>query len=265
MSFAATDVEKDVGADGSGTRYSIRAVDRALDILDLLDDVAAGLTLIEVAKEIGLPRSSVFRYLTTLEARGHVSRDGEVFRAGSGLTNLALRDVGLFISAARPRMGELCRRFEETVNLGALDATKVAYLEILEGPKAMRFATRPGSCDYLHSSALGKSMAARMPDDQVLRILAREGMPSLTPQTIRDPAAFMRELGIVRAAGYAVDNLENETGVRCVAVALPGNAAAAISVSAPALRFTADEVAAAATALKRAVAEIADEIARGSS
>jgi IclR family acetate operon transcriptional repressor len=69
----------------------------------------------------------------------------------------------------------------------------------------------------------------------------------------------------VRAAGYAVDNLENETGVRCVAVALPGNAAAAISVSAPALRFTADEVAAAATALKRAVAEIADEIARGSS
>lgn len=249
------------GAEVNGSRYSIRAVDRALDILDLLNEASARLTLNEISKEIGLPRSSTFRYLITLEARGHVSRDGETFRAGPGLISLALRDVGLLVLAARPRMGELCRRFEETVNLGALDETKVAYLEILEGPKAMRFAPRPGSCDYLHSSALGKSMAARMTEEQVLRILAREGMPSLTPQTITDSTTFLRELETVRAAGYAVDNLENEPGGRCVAVALPGKAAAAISVSAPALRFTADEVEAAATALKCAVAEIADEIA----
>ena len=265
MTFVTPGNEKDGGAEAGGTRYSIRAVDRALDILDLLKDAAAGLTLIEISKEIGLPRSSAFRYLITLEARGHVSRDGEMFRAGSGFTCLALRDVGLLVAAARPRMGELHRRFEETVNLGALDESKVAYLEILEGPKAMRFAPRPGSCDYMHSSALGKSMAARMTEEQVLRILAREGMPSLTPQTITEPAAFLRELETVRAAGYAVDNLENEPGVRCVAVALPGTVAAAISVSAPALRFTADEVEAAATALKRAGAEIADEIARGRS
>jgi IclR family acetate operon transcriptional repressor len=90
-------------------------------------------------------------------------------------------------------------------------------------------------------------------------------MPSLTPQTITEPAAVLRELETVRAAGYAVDNLENEPGVRCVAVALPGVVAAAIGVSAPALRFTADEVEAAATALKRAGAEIVDEIARGRS
>ena len=116
-----------------------------------------------------LPKSSIFRYLATLEARGYVERDGERgrFRVGRRLVTLHSRRLELLARAARPRLDALRDRFQETVNLGVLDGDRVSYLQIVESPQAMRFAAREGDRDPIHSTSLGKAIASQLSREHV--------------------------------------------------------------------------------------------------
>jgi IclR family acetate operon transcriptional repressor len=242
-------------------RYSVRAVERALDVLDLLARSDAGTSLVDISRAIGLPKSSVFRYLSTLERRGHVIRGSDdFFRLGTGRSYLRPREVARLCAVAGPRMHELCRRFEETINLGTLDGHRITYLEVVESPKAMRFAAARGSSDPIHSSALGKVISALLSDEEVRGILGAEGMPALTPRTITSPAKFLSELAAIRDRGFAVDDGENEDGGRCVAVVLPYPFGAAISLSAPAARLRPETLPEVAATLQRAAEDIAQEV-----
>lgn len=244
-----------------GARYSIRAVERAFDILDVIGRSAAGISLVDIAKEIDLPKSSVFRYLSTLERRGHVIRSGEdVFVLGAGRSFIRPREIALLCAAAVGRMQELGRRFDETINLGTLDGHRIIYLEVVESPKAMRFAASRGGSDPIHSSALGKIISASLSDEEVRSILAVEGMPALTPKTITSPDAFLRELKLTRQQGYSIDEGENEEGGRCVAVALPYPFGAAMSLSAPAARLPRESLSEVAATLQRTANEISQEV-----
>jgi IclR family acetate operon transcriptional repressor len=245
--------------------YGVRAVQRALDVLDALAEAPEGRTLAQLAQEAGLPKSSIFRYLATLEARGYVERDGERgrFRVGQRLVPLHSRRLELLARAARPRLDALRDRFQETVNLGVLDGGQVAYLQIVESPQAMRFAAREGGRDPIHSTSLGKAIASQLSREHVLRILESEGMPKLTLRTITDPEALLAELEEVRRRGFASDNGENEEGGRCVAVPLAlAGVRAAISVSAPAFRFSLEQVDMVAAALIRSAQSVAHELTR---
>lgn len=255
----------DIAPSRASTPYAIRAVDRVLDILDLLQGAHDSVTLVELSKVVGLPKSSAFRYLATLEARGYVTRDAdETWRLGLAFRPLRPRDLSVLTSVARPRMEELCHRFEETINLGVLDGHRVAYLDMVESPRAIRFAARAGHRDPIHSSALGKALTARMSAEEVRRILAVDGMRPFTERTITTPERYLDELERVRERGYALDNAENEDGGRCVGVPLSKSLPAAISLSAPAVRFPSERVAEVAAALRRSADEIAVEFQRAS-
>lgn len=242
------------------SRYVVRAAVRVLDILDLLQDSPEGATLSGIATAVDLPKSSVFRYLATLESRGYVEQDPKtgVYRFGLAFLLSHTRYLQILATRAKPYLEKLRDRFEETINLAVLDGHRLAYLEIVESQKAMRFAARPGDRDPIHSSALGKAMAATMDEADVIEILKTEGMPQRTPKTITEIDELLAELEAVRERGYALDDRENEEDGRCVAVPVPGTRApAAISLSAPAVRFSledAREVAQALTETARALA-----------
>jgi IclR family acetate operon transcriptional repressor len=229
--------------DGGGDRYAVRAVVRVMDILDLLQHSPNGRSLLDVSEAAGLPRSSTYRYLSTLETRGYVQRDGAsgLYRFGLAFLPSHGRHLEVLAARARPVMEELRDRLGETINLGVLDGNRVVYLEILESNKAVRLAARRGDRDPLHSTALGKAIASRIGRDEVVAILAAEGMPKRTSKTITDEARYLSELDKIRAQGFALDLGENEEDGRCVAVPL-GNSRvlAAISLSAPAPRLEAD-------------------------
>jgi IclR family acetate operon transcriptional repressor len=248
----------------SGTSpYSIRAVERTLDILDVLREADDGVGLGKLSQVIGLPKSSTFRYLATLEAGGHVIRDAaETFRLSPSAAPARPRDVSLLRSIARPWMEELARRFDETINLAVLDRTKVAYVDSVESSHAVRFAARPGHCDFVHSSALGKALASRLAPEEIRRILAAEGMPAVASRTITDLPRFLDEIEAVKRRGYSVNDLENDEAGRCVATAIPGSPLAAIGLSAPAARFPVAKAAEVGAALRRAAGQIAGEFTR---
>jgi IclR family acetate operon transcriptional repressor len=243
----------------TGTQYAVRAVLRTLDIFEALQSSPDGVSLPALSEAVGLPKSSIFRYLSTLEARGYIERDrgSGHYRVGRALHPSTSEHLEALAARARPLLEGLRDRFGETTNLGVLDGRRVAYLEIVESPRAMRFAARKGDRDPIHSTALGKAIASRLLDRQVQRILADEGMPQLTSRTITDPGRFLKELAVVRDRGYATDNGENEEEGRCVAVPIPdGRLAAAISLSAPAARFSLSAIKKVAVALREVAVEL---------
>ncbi|MEN3284472.1 MAG: IclR family transcriptional regulator, acetate operon repressor [Solirubrobacteraceae bacterium] len=244
--------------------YSIRAVQRVCDLLDLLQQEPEGATLVRAAEFTKLPKSSAFRYLATLEERRYVERDPETgaFRLGLALLPMQARQLDMLTRRARPHLERLQAEFEETANLGMLDGQRVIYLDMVESPHAMRLAARPGDRDALHATALGKALAAQLAVDQVRAILKADGMPKHTDRTITTQREYLAALETVRDVGYALDDGENEIGARCVAVALPAtNLPLAISISAPAARLDHERVGTVAERLKAAAAQLAVELA----
>lgn len=243
------------------SRYAVRAVLRVIDILELLRERPDGATLAELAQVADMPKSSVFRYLVTLESRGYVERPGDdgVFRLGAAFIATEAQHLDVLARRSRPLLEDLRDQFEETVNLGVLDGARIAYLEIVESRRSMRFVSQKGDRDYLHSTALGKAIAMVLPDQHIRQILEAEGMPARTDRTITDPDVFLKEIEEARSVGYAIDDGENEVAGRCVAVPIPASTQkAAISLSAPAARFSDTEAKAAAASLAE-VAEILAE------
>jgi IclR family acetate operon transcriptional repressor len=233
----------------ASSRYTIRVLAKALDVLEVLVGESGGLELTELARRLNMPKSSAFRSLVTLEQRGYVERAPEsdrfrlgvkLFELGSAVAaNFDVRDV------ARPLMQYLRERFHETVNLGVLHDGLVVYLDIVESTRSIRMAAQPGRHDMAHSTSLGKALLAHLTDQEVEAIVGRHGLQAFTPRTVTTLRALKAELRRVRERGYSMDDIENEPGVRCVGASIlnhQGRAVAAISVSGPADRMTHERV-----------------------
>ena len=240
--------------------YALRAVDRVCDLLDILANSQEPVTLTTVAEKSKLPKSSAFRYLAVLEERGYVSRDepNGLFELGPAFRPQNTRALENLTQFGRPVIDSLRDDLLETTNIGVLDGTSIVYLAVAESPHRMRVASRVGERGFIHSTALGKAICSQLPESKVQSILTAAGMPTITPHTIPDQAAYFRELQSVREKGYAVDDAEDQLAGRCVAVVIPGlEVPAGISVSAPSARLSVDSVDDVAKALTAAAAEIA--------
>ncbi|MEX2251426.1 MAG: IclR family transcriptional regulator [Acidimicrobiia bacterium] len=245
------------------SRYVVRAAARVLDILDLLKNSPDGASISEIATAVDLPKSSVFRYLATLESRDYVEQapDTGAYLLGLAFTLTHSRYRQILAARAKPYLEKLRDRFQETINLAILDGNRITYLEIVESQRAMRFAARPGDRDPIHSSALGKVIGSTLDEARVREILETEGMPKRTPHTITSVEELLAELEVIRKRGYALDNRENEEDGRCVAVPIPGAAtSAALSLSAPAVRMSLDEVVEVAEALMETAEALAGDL-----
>lgn len=226
-------------------RYAVDVVDRAVDVLELLRDVGRPLSLQEVSLRLEMVKSSTFRLLCTLERRGYVERIDASGRYYLGVQWRSFQQgfpaYQPLTEPALPYMRQLLDRFGETINLGVLRDGEVLYLEMLESPHSFRMAAKVGSRSPVHSTALGKAIAAYLPADEV-DALIRRGLPHLTPKTITSPAAWKRELTRTKARGYAEDNGETELEASCLGAPIFGAGAqvvAAISLSGPTSRVRA--------------------------
>ncbi len=230
----------------------IGSVQRAVDILNLFDNQSPLLGTTEIARALGLHKSTVASLVYTLEANGFLTQDNEsrkyrlglklVERASTMLEQVEIRQV------AHPFLVQLRNRWNETVNLAVLDGHEIVYVERFLGTKALSMRPEVGNRAPVHSTALGKAMLCCYPQDQVRTFVRQNGLPIVTPKTITDPDQFYTELEKSLEQGYAVDDEENELGGRCIAVPIfdhTGSAVAAVSISAPTARLPIDQVPAA--------------------
>ena len=161
------------------------------------------------------------------------------YALGARLIRLGETASRQFGTWARPLLTELVDEVGETANLAVLESDEVVYVAQVPSRHSMRMFTEVGRRLLPHGTGVGKAMLSRMAAEDVRALLARTGMPAFTPNTITDPDALIRHLTEVTTLGYALDESEQELGVRCVAVPLDGMPTlAAVSVSGPQGRLT---------------------------
>ena len=162
---------------------------------------------------------------------------------------------------AQPVLTELVDALGESANLAVLDHDAVMYIGQVPSRHTMRMFTEPGRRVPAHCTGVGKALLSQLSDEAVRELLARTGMPAATPNTVTDPDAMLAELDKIRHDGHAMDEGEQEIGVRCVAVPVHGALGTlGISVSGPAPRMTPELIDRAVPLLRKAGERLSLEI-----
>jgi len=242
----------------------VQVLERAFSLLDVLADHGGAATAGELKAVTGLAGPTVHRLLHTLQGLGVVHQLGDRrYALGAALVPLgesATRQLG---GPAIPQMQSLVQELGESVNLAAMESETIVYIGQVPSPHTMRMFTEVGRRAHLHSTGVGKALLADLEPARVREILAATGMPSLTEKTLTTPEALIDQLPRIAAQGYALDDEEQEIGVRCLAVVVPhGPAPMGLSVSGPTERMNDSFVRRAVPPMRRTAIEIGRQLSR---
>jgi len=241
---------------------SVQSIERVFSLLEAMADRGGMASLSELSASSGLPLPTIHRLVRTLVDLGYLRQEpSRQYVLAPKLIRLGEASATMLNVWARPHLARLVDELGESANLAMLDGDQIVYVAQVPSRHSMRMFTEVGRRVLPHCTAVGKALLSNMPPEQVKDILHRTGMPQYTENTITDSKKFMGALEQIAGQGYSIDEGEQEVGVRCVAVALPGTPSRlAISVSGPATRMTQDVVDRALPLLTEAGAALADEL-----
>lgn len=237
----------------------VQSVHRALDVIEVIADHGGHLPIAEIASLTGLPLPTAHRLLQTLVERGYVIQlPSRQYALGARLVGLGGLAGRLELTDATATLAELVAATGESANLAVLSGDAAEYVGQVPSAHSMRMFTAVGRRVELHCTGVGKAMLAAMEPTRAAEIIDRLDLRAHTDFTLASPAALRAELETVRDRGYAVDEQEQELGVRCVAVAAPHPTFGwcAVSVSGPSTRMTDDLVTRAGHLLTDAAASL---------
>ncbi len=239
------------------------AVERALLILEYLDSSRRGLNISEIGRKLEIPKSSAHVIVVTLERLGYLERKPDSLNYHLGLKAYGLgrgmiKDLSIG-ELALPVMRVLVDRLHVPAHLAVPDGEQGVYVQKVEAPGLVKFDTYIGRRMDLHCTGVGKVMLAYGAAEVVQSRLTKQVYIRHTSNTITSSRSLRRELVRVRGLGYAVDDEEEELGVRCVAVPVfhpGGHFAAALSVTGTTEQIPLDALESVAQQLKRSAAAI---------
>ncbi|MEU1785064.1 IclR family transcriptional regulator [Streptomyces sparsogenes] len=238
-------------ADGETTAPAangVQSVDRAVSVLEILAQRGeAGVS--EVAAEIDVHKSTAFRLLGALEARGLVEQAAErgKYRLGFGIVRLAGAVTSRLdiTQQGRPVCERLAEEIGETVNIAVLQEHYAVNLCQVRGPGAVGTHNWVGQLTPVHATSSGKILLAHLPVKERAEVLAAAGAQKLTPHTLTARTRLEKNLAEARKRGYAVTLEEFEIGLHAMAAPIRshhGEVVAALSASGPAYRFTEERI-----------------------
>jgi len=245
-----------------GSADGVQSLERAFVLLELMAEAGGEVAISRLAADSGLPVSTIHRLVRTLMARGYVRQlSSRRYVLGPRLIHLGECSSRMLATWAQPHLSWLVDTIGETANLAMLDGDRVVYAAQVPSRHSMRMYTEVGRRVFLHCTGVGKVLLAQMPREAARKLLVRAGMPARTDRTVTDPDQLLAQLPSIAGQGYAVDDGEQEAGVRCVAVPVPGGAlAGAISVSGPAGRLGMEAVPRIVPLLQSAATALATEL-----
>lgn len=222
----------------------------------------------EMARKLGMGKSSVHRALSTLLEHGYVTKTSDDrYRLGLKLHELGQLVVsGLRLhEVAREPLERLRVQGHEAVHLAVLDGLDVVYIDRFESPGTARMFNRLGRRMPAHVTSSGKCLLAFGEPHLADAVLAR-GLTRLAPRTITSASLFHEALGRTRADGYAMSVEESQPGVTSVAAPVfgrDGGCVAAVSLVGPAMSMTGEQLQRYLTLVRRCAREISDGMGFG--
>jgi IclR family KDG regulon transcriptional repressor len=248
----------------------IQAVDRALRILDLFDEYENEIKITDISERMGLHKSTVHSLLKTLQMHGYIDQNPE---NGKYKLGMKLFERGNFVihgldirKVAKTHLVDLSMKTGQTTNLVILDGREGVYIDKVEGSQATILYSRIGRRIPVHCSAVGKVLVAFKNRVELEKLLQGHIYKAHTPKTITNERDFLVELEQVSTRGYAIDNQENEAGVRCIAVPIhdhTGQVVAAVSMSTLVTQINDEELARFTEMLKKEANEMSQKMGYG--
>ncbi len=243
----------------AGRTGGVQSVHRALDLVEVVAARGGHLGVAEIAAATRMPLPTTHRLLQTLVDRGYMRQlRNRRYALGFRLVPLGSAASATVGADALDLLAGLVAATGETANLAVRAGDRAEYVAQVPSRHTMRTFTEVGRRVDLHSTGVGKAMLARLADDEVRRVVRPTGLGPRTAHTLTTEAGLLAALDDVRARGYALDDEEQELGVRCVAVAV-GDGFSALSVSGPLTRMDDDVVAHAVPLLQAAAERLADD------
>lgn len=222
----------------------VQAPKTSFTIIDTLRELdGAGVS--ELAEHLDMPTSTIHDHLQTLTNEEYLIKTDGTYRIGARFLELGeqVRNRMKVFNVAQPEVGELAEQTGEHANLMIEEHGRGVFLYKKRGSDAVRLDTHGGMRVPLQTTALGKTILANRPREEVEELLDRRGLPEYTENTISDREELFDVLDQVRERGYAFDDEERIEGIRCVAAPITDEndrAIAAVSVSAPKSRMLGD-------------------------
>jgi DNA-binding IclR family transcriptional regulator len=226
----------------------VQTIERVSLILEMVGQNSRGTSIRDLSAGLNLPKGTIHRILSSLSYFGYIRQDAatKIYFLGLKLMDLnaQLSNQLDFRKVAEPVLRDLAEKTKQTAHLVVLDRDEVVYVDKIETQQqagGLKMASRVGSRNPIHSSAVGKVLLSYFPEEAWEDFLQRKGLPRRTANTITDPDGFRAHLKIVRNQGYAMDDEENEKGIRCLGAPIfdgNGRAVAAISVSGSVFQVT---------------------------
>ncbi len=226
----------------------VQTIERMASIFDLVGQKSRGISIRDLSLELGLPKGTIHRLLSSLSYFGYIRQDPVMRNYSLGLK---LLDLGSLAASqidlrkiSETLLRDLAERCKETVHMVIMDQDEVVYIEKVESLSdlgGLRMTSRVGARNPAHSCAVGKVLLSYLSDQELNEFITRKGLPKRTANTISDRQSFREHLMMVRTQGVAIDDEENEKGIRCVAGPVLGGSGkpvGAISISGPAFRVT---------------------------
>jgi len=220
----------------------------------------------QVASSLQLHKSTAHRFLMVLERHRMVERTTTgKFRLGLRLFDFGNRAIEQYDlrDRAQPHLRRLVVETEETAHLCILEAARVIYIDKIEPARSVRMITRVGASNPVHCTSVGKAILAFLPEEKAAEVVRRTRFERFTHRTIATAEALRAEMEKTRRRGYAVDDEEFEEGLRCIAVPLLDAQrlpVAAVSISGPSFRVTAQKLPAIANHLLQCVRGISADM-----
>jgi DNA-binding IclR family transcriptional regulator len=219
------------------TKPSAGSVERAFTILEFLNSSKRGWNISEMSRKLKIPKSTTHVLVSTLDQLGYIKQyqSSRRFQLSSKMFSLGRRalEATPLPDIALPHLRWLVQESKLTTHVGILEKSQVVFVQKVDGPGIIKFDTYIGKCSQLHCTGLGKILLAFQPEETIQSVLLNYPFHRFTKRTISTQATFLAELARVRQNGYAMDDEEEELGIRCIAAPIfsSGEVTAAVSVT----------------------------------
>jgi len=258
-----TEPELEQGFVGNLKTRSVPSLERAMTLLELLSKSSKGMRLGDLARSLGLAKSSTHCLLLTLERCGYLERNEQTHRYMFGLkffslANLAISKVKLR-DEAMPFLQHLGNTSHMTAHLAILDQGEVVIIEKVDGAGLLKVATWVGKRMEMHCTGVGKAAIAYLPDDELDILIRKRGLPRHNENTVTSARKLKLQLAEIRKVGYSVDYEEDEVGLCCVGAPIFDHARrvmGAISLAGTTSQITPDNLTSLAEKVKKAALAI---------
>jgi DNA-binding IclR family transcriptional regulator len=229
--------------------YSVPSIERAVSVLECLGQSKRGFSISEIGRRLSIPKSSAHLILTTLERRGFLQKNTQTGRYHFGLQLISLSRSALenldLREEAKPFLLYLMQETALTVHMAVLERDEAVIIEKIEAPGFLRLASWIGRRLDLNCTGVGKVLLAFLPDDELNNLLKTAVFARHNSRTIISKNALRRELLLVKQSGYALDDEEDEPGLRCIGAPVfdeTEKLVAAISVAGTTIQIAIDRV-----------------------